>query len=125
MMFLFSFLVSICLWMYIQITNNPIEQKTFQISVNDKNYEMLADKGLDAYYPITSVSVTVVGRKSTIDSFTESDINAYIDYSSVKDAGVVEMTIYATSTKSEYFRIEGQNPESVKVVINKSEQENG
>lgn len=125
MMFLFSFLVSICLWMYIQITNNPIEQKTFQISVNDKNYEMLADKGLDAYYPITSVSVTVVGRKSTIDSFTESDINAYIDYSSVKDAGVAEMTIYATSTKSEYFRIEGQNPESVKVVINKSEQENG
>jgi len=125
LMFLFSFLVSICLWMYIQITNNPIEQKTFLVSVNDKNYEMLADKGLDAYYPITSVSVTVVGRKSTIDSFTESDINAYIDYSSVKDAGVAEMTIYATSTKSEYFRIEGQNPESVKVVINKSEQANG
>ena len=125
MMFLFSFLVSICLWMYIQITSNPIEQKTFEVSVNDKNYEMLSDKGLDAYYPITSVSVTVVGRKSTIDSFTESDINAYIDYSSVKEAGVAEMTIYATSMKSEYFRIEGQNPETVKVVISESEQENG
>lgn len=120
MMFLFSFLVSICLWMYIQITNNPIEQKTFQVSVNDRNYTMLSDKGLDAYYPITSVSVTVVGRKSTIDSFTESDINAYIDYSQVKNAGIAEMTIYATSTKSEYFRIEGQNPETVKVVISKS-----
>jgi uncharacterized protein (TIGR00159 family) len=120
MMFLFSFLVSICLWMYIQITNNPIEQKTFQVSVNDRNYEMLSEKGLDAYYPITSVSVTVVGRKTTIDSFTESDINAYIDYSSVKEAGVAEMTIYATSTKTEYFRIEGQNPETVKVVISES-----
>jgi hypothetical protein len=106
--------------MYIQITNNPIEQKTFQVSVNDRNYEMLSEKGLDAYYPITSVSVTVVGRKTTIDSFTESDINAYIDYSSVKEAGVAEMTIYATSTKTEYFRIEGQNPETVKVVISES-----
>jgi diadenylate cyclase len=125
MMFLFSFLVSICLWMYIQITNNPIEQKTFQVSVNDKNYEMLSEKGLDAYYPITSVSVTVIGRKSTIDSFTESDINAYIDYSAVKTSGVAEMTIYATSTKSEYFRIEGQNPETVKVVISESGQANG
>lgn len=121
LMLLASLLISIGLWMYIQITNNPIAEKSLKVDVKDINYEQLAANGLDAYYPMATVTVTVIGRQTTIDTFTEADINAYVDYSGVASAGVVELPIKTSSDVSEYFRIEGQNPETISVVISKIE----
>lgn len=117
LMFLTSLVISVSLWMYIQVTNNPIAEKTLSVEVESENADALEARGLDAYYPVATVTVNVIGRKSTMDTFSESDIHAYIDFSDVTGAGVTELPIKTESENSGYFRIEGKNPETLKVVI--------
>lgn len=117
---LVSLLISIGLWMYIQITSNPVTQKTFSVPIVNQNAGMLKNYDLDAIYPVSEVTVVIVGRQKTMDSFTESDINAYVDYSGITKAGVAELPVDISSNNSEYFRVESQNPETIKVNIYES-----
>jgi len=114
---LVSLLISLGLWMYIQITNNPVSEKTFTVPILDRNAGVLEDRDLDVIYNVSTVTVTIVGRKNTMDSFTESEIKAYIDYSDITAAGVVELPIDISSDSSEYFRVTRQNPEVIKVNV--------
>lgn len=123
LMFAASFFVSLCLWLYIQITGNPIAEKIVTVRVESVNAEMLSERGLDAYFPVTTVSIEVVGRKSTIDKFDNEDISAYVDFSDVDQSGVTEMEIKTSSGISEYFRVQSQNKEKISVVINKKDSE--
>lgn len=122
LMFLFSFFVSMCLWLYIQITGNPIAEKTVTVKVESVHADLLTERDLDAYFPVTSVTIDVVGRKSTIDKFESDDISAYVDFSEIYTPGIVEMNIKTTSEISEYFRVQSQNKEKISVVINEKEE---
>lgn len=116
-MFLVSLLVSLGLWMYIQITTNPIAQKSITVKVMSVNTEILSERGLEAYYPVATVTVDIVGRKTTIDKFSESDLSAYIDFSDVKESGIAELPIRTTSEISAYFRVEQMSKDQINVVI--------
>ena len=116
-LFLLSLLISVGLWMYIQITSNPIAEKSFTIPIVSQNAGILENRNLSAIYPVSSVTVNIVGRKNTMDSFTEADIKAYIDYSSITTTGVAELPIDISSDNSEYFRVTSQSKESIKVNV--------
>lgn len=114
---LLSLLISVGLWMYIQITSNPIAEKAFTIPIVSQNASILEKRNLSAIYPVTSVTVNIVGRKLTMDTFTESDIKAYIDYSNITSSGVAELPINISSDNSEYFRVTSQSKETIKVNV--------
>ena len=117
-----SFVISLGLWLYIQITSNPIAEKSVTVKVESVNADILQDRGLDAYYPVTSVTLNVVGRKATIDRFESDDISAFVDFSDIFTAGIAEMEIRTNSGISEYFRVESQSKEKVSVVITTDEE---
>ncbi len=117
-----SFVISLGLWLYIQITSNPIAEKSVTVKVESLNADILQDRGLDAYYPVTSVTLNVVGRKATIDRFESDDISAFVDFSDIFTAGITEMEIRTNSGISEYFRVESQSKEKVSVVITTDEE---
>ena len=121
LLFLFSLLFSLGLWMYIQITSNPVTEISFSVPVVNMNASVLKERNLDAVYPVSDVTVVIVGRKNTVDAFTESDIKAYIDYSNITAAGVAELPIDISSSSTEYFRVTGQNPETIKVNVYESD----
>ena len=81
------------------------------------NTEILSERGLEAYYPVATVTVDIVGRKTTIDKFSESDLSAYIDFSDVKESGIAELPIRTTSEISAYFRVEQMSKDQINVVI--------
>jgi len=116
-LFLVSLLISLGLWMYIQITTNPIAEKTFSIPIINQNANVLQERNLDAVYPVSEVTVNIVGRMKTMDAFTEADIKAYIDYSEITSAGVAELPINVSSGSSDYIRITNENPETIKVNV--------
>lgn len=117
LLFLFSLLFSLGLWMYIQITSNPVTEISFSVPVVNMKASVLKERNLDAVYPVSDVTVVIVGRKNTVDAFTESDIKAYIDYSNITTAGVAELPIDISSSNTEYFRVKGKNPETIKVNV--------
>ena len=114
---LLSMLISVGLWMYIQITSNPIAEKSFTIPIVSQNASILENHNLSAIYPVTSVTVNIVGRKLTMDTFTQTDIKAYIDYSDITSSGVAELPINISSDNSEYFRVTSQSKETIKVNV--------
>ncbi len=111
-----SLVMSLSLWMYIQITSNPVITKTITVPIT-YTHETIPDN-LEISYPIDTVQVTVVGRQDTIDSLSSDDIIASIDFTGVSDAGVTELPVVISSNDSNiYFRVEQQIPETVSVTV--------
>jgi diadenylate cyclase len=117
MLILLSFFISVGLWMYIQVTSNPIVEKTYSIPVHFENKDSLDDQSLDVDWPNQMVTVDVVGRKTVMDSFSESDIYAYIDFADVDTSGVTRMPVLISKTNTVYFRLKNQDPETIMVNI--------
>ena len=115
---LISLFLSLTMWLYIQINNNPVVSKTFTVPITYNTEEM--PENIEVSYPVKNVEVEVVGRQNTINRLSADDVIAMIDYSSVSgDAGgVVELPISVTSADANtYFRVERQVPETVSVTI--------
>ena len=115
-MILVSVFLSLGLWMYIQINNNPVVTKEFTVPITYEDNGMPED--IEVSLPVSSVRVELVGRRSTIESISEDDIIATLDYSNVTEAGVAELPVVITSADSNvYFRVQSQLPDTVSVTV--------
>lgn len=113
-----SVILSLTMWLYIQINNNPVVSKTITVPIAYNTEEM--PENIEVSYPVKNVEIEVVGRQNTIDRLTTDDVIALIDYSSIGDnsVGVVELPVSVTSADANiYFRVERQVPETVSVTI--------
>lgn len=83
-------LAAIMLWLYVMSIDSPDYERTFTgvlVSIENEvqlanNYNMSVISGFE-----NTVSVTVKGKKSDIDKYASSDINAFVDLSSVSGSG--------------------------------------
>lgn len=110
-----SILISVGLWIYIQIKNNPVITKHYVVSIT------YPDDVLDERisYPIKTVDVELVGRQNTLNKISSSDISATIDFQSVSDPAVYKLPVIVESKDSSvYFRVEQQIPEEVFITVN-------
>ncbi|MBR6850703.1 MAG: diadenylate cyclase, partial [Lachnospiraceae bacterium] len=120
---LISFLFSIFLWMYIQVTTNPVTEKTYTLPLRYENDAMLTERNLTVNnYPIVQeVTVRIVGRKNVIDKLNTSNLEAYIDFAEVNSTGSWNMLIKVKCSDSVYFRVDMQKPEDIYVSVNSVE----
>lgn len=111
-----SILASIFLWMYIQVTTNPVVTTTMTVPISySAEYE---PTGVSVAYPIENVEIEVVGRKDTISELTSDDISVYLDYSQVNGAGVYELPLEVKSNDDGvYFRVQQKLPETISVTV--------
>lgn len=117
MYILASFLISLSLWMYIQINNNPVVEKPITVPLQFRSEDILESKGLETAYTVESVSIIIVGRKGVIEEITDTDIGAFIDFSQIQGEGYYTLPIEISSQKNVYYRVEFQNPESIAVNV--------
>ncbi|MCR5615089.1 MAG: diadenylate cyclase [Saccharofermentans sp.] len=114
--FLLSIFLSMTLWLYIQINNNPVVTKTMTVPINK---DINVPQNVSVEFPINSVEIEIVGRKDTIDQIDVSDIIVAVDYSGVgSNTGVVNCPIVVSSAENDvYFRVDRQFPENEPVTI--------
>ena len=114
--FLLSIFLSLTLWLYIQINNNPVVTKSITVPINQ---DINVPSNVLVSYPIDTVELEIVGRKDTIDNIDASDIVVAVDYSGVgTDTGVVNCPIVVSSAENDvYFRVQRQFPENEPVTI--------
>ncbi|MDD4096234.1 MAG: diadenylate cyclase CdaA [Oscillospiraceae bacterium] len=117
MYILASFLISLSLWMYIQINNNPVVEKAITVPLQFRSEDILESMGLETAYPVQSVSIIVVGRKGVIEDLEDTDIGAFIDFSQIQGEGYNTLPIEITSQKNVYYRVEFKNPENIAVYV--------
>jgi len=114
---LLSFLISLGLWMYIQINTNPVVETSIIVPMQYKSADILKSKNLECPFTIEDVEVMIVGRKKIIDSMSKSDIMATIDLSQINEAGFFTLPIEISTEKNVYYRVKQQSPEDMPVVV--------
>lgn len=112
-----SLVISLGLWMYIQINNNPVIEKEVTLDLLYDSADYLGDNNLATSFEVEQVTVTIVGRKNVLDNLSDPDLRASIDYSLITGPGVYTLPVSISSEKNVYYRIELQVPESITVVI--------
>ncbi len=103
---------AISLWFYVVSVEDPTYTKTFDgIIVEFKNESVLISEGLSVVSGKgIPISVTVRGRRSDINRYTEDDLSAYVDASSINVPNTYQLrvqtevpdglTVTATSSSS-------------------------
>ncbi|MBP5655527.1 MAG: diadenylate cyclase [Clostridiales bacterium] len=115
--FIISLVLSLTLWLYIQVQNNPVVTRTITVPIQYETENM--PQGIDASRPVKTCELTIVGRQNAIGNISPSDVKAYIDYEQldVKSSGVYKLDVKTESVLGRYFRVERQLPENVSVTV--------
>lgn len=117
LLLLISFVFSLMLWMYIQVTTNPVTEKTFTLQLQYENSDVMTEKNLSSQYPIQNVTVRIVGRKNVVESLTASDLSAYVDMANVETTGSVRLKVNVKCDERVYFRVVMQRPEDIPISV--------
>ncbi|MBP5416155.1 MAG: diadenylate cyclase CdaA [Clostridiales bacterium] len=117
LLLLISFIFSLMLWMYIQVTTNPVTEKTFTLQLQYENSDVMTEKNLSSQYPMQNVTVRIVGRKNVIDNLTASDLSAYVDMANVDSTGSVRLKVNVKCDERVYFRVAMQRPEDIPISV--------
>jgi len=117
LMILGSLIISIFIWMYIQITINPVETKSFTIPVSIEGVSELRSNNLDLTNISSSVNIVIKGRSKNLNSLSINDLKASIDLSNINSVGRKSIDISIDVKKIAYFRTENLYPNSIMVEI--------
>ena len=114
--FVMCLLVSFSIWLYVMNTQTSDYTKTFTITVEAINVDKLEDDtGLSVFgLSETQASVTLSGRKSDVQKYSEKDFRAYIDVSKINQVGYVSLSV-AVEVPSSDVKVMTVEPQKVTV----------
>jgi len=117
-----SLAIAIVLWLYIQVTVNPVDKKSFTVTLNAaEGIEQIEELGLIPTVPEKTIIVTLQGRYTTIENLKPEDIRAYIDYSPVESAGSYQLNVLIDVRSLMYVRPGSISPATIQVEVNEKE----
>lgn len=116
-----SVLFSVLLWLFVlNSIDNPFQNISIVVPIKILNENTLEEKGLGIKNKnfLKSVEVEIKGRKDQVATVTSNDLEAYIDFSSVKDAGRKELKVEVSSWR-EGIQLVDVRPKTISVEIDK------
>lgn len=114
-----SLAISIVLFLYVQVTVNPIESRSFTLTLKYEGIEAAEEKGLELQVPIQNVQVTLMGRQKTVTDLRAEDISAYIDFAKIENAGLVSIPVEIKVDRLFHLQTTYVSPATVTVSIRK------
>lgn len=112
-----SVLVSLMIWLYVQVTVNPVENRTYSVEVSYRGAEIAQANGFIVQMPLESIQISLMGRKKAVDSLLVSDISAYIDVSEVKQTGLAAMPVVVDTSSLNYMKTTLVTPASITISV--------
>ena len=110
--FVMCLLVSFSIWLYVMNTQTSDYTKTFTITVEATGIETLeSETGLSVFgLSETQASVTIIGKKSDVQKYSEKDFRAYIDVSTINKVGYesLNVTVEVPSSNVKLMTVEPQ-----------------
>ncbi len=116
--FILCVLASFFIWVYVMNTQNSNYTKTFSIAIEVINEDtLLEEKGFTVFgVPEIPASVTIQGKKADVQKFSEQDFRAYIDVSTIKEAGNASVSV-AVETPTTAVSVMEISPKTVNVFV--------
>jgi diadenylate cyclase len=117
LLILSSLAISVVLWLYVQVTINPIETRTFTVPLTYEGIEEAESRGLEFQYPLQNIQVTLMGRRKTINTLNSDQVIAYLDFSTVESTGLVRLDVQVDTGGLMYLRTTYKSPSAVTVNV--------
>ena len=114
--FVICVLAAFSVWLYVKNTQTSDYTKTFTITVEAINMEKLEEEtGLSIFgLSETQASVTLSGKKSDVQKYSEKDFRAYIDVSAIDRVGYAALSV-AVEVPSSDVKVMTVEPQKVTV----------
>ena len=120
-LFLLSLVISASLWVYIQVTTNPVvPNKTINLTLSFINEDVLQANGWAPEFPYTGVTIQLSGRKKELDKISSDaneDFTAFIDFAGTEGPGVHTYDVHIVSDRPFYYNIKMVNPDKYTMTI--------
>jgi diadenylate cyclase len=122
-----SLAISIVLWLYVQVTVNPVDTRTFSIPLTFSGVE-LADRngvefaqvnGFEFEIIPQNIQITLQGRKKAIDELASDEIVAYLDCTGINGAGSTKLDVQIDIRGLIYLRPNRISPTSIVISVGK------
>jgi uncharacterized protein (TIGR00159 family) len=112
-----SLVIAIVLWLYVQVTINPIASRSFTVPLEYIGIDQAAEKGYDIKVPLESIQVTLMGRSMTIADLSADKITAYLDFSAIDSSGYKRLSVEIDTGGLVYLRPTYISPETIMVLV--------
>ena len=114
-----SLLIAIVIWLYVQVTINPVITRTFAIQVTYRGAEIARTNGYIVQMPLESIQISLMGRTKTVTGLSNADIVAYLDLSKIDQAGLTELPVEVDTSSLNYMRTTLISPSNITVSVRK------
>ncbi|MDD2458236.1 MAG: diadenylate cyclase CdaA [Eubacteriales bacterium] len=112
-----SLLIAVVIWLYVQVTINPVISRTFSTQVSYRGVETARSNGFIVQMPLETVQITLMGRQKTINDLSVNDINAYIDLSDLAQTGLQSLAVAVDTSSLSYTRATFVTPSTITVSV--------
>ncbi len=112
-----SFAIAIFVWLFVQTTTNPVETREFTVQLELRGIDVLKERGLSAQMPVATVTVDVRGRLKNFASLSSLDIDAFLDFSAIEEAGIRTLGIEIDIDALMHFEVVSKKPATQTVNI--------
>ena len=112
-----SLAIAIVIWLYVQVTINPIDTRTFTVPLTYENIDAAESKGYTMQFPLKSIQVTLMGRKQTITDLKSDQVKAYLDFAQVEGTGRISLNVQVNIGGLLYLRTTTISPSTIPVSV--------
>lgn len=118
--FIMCLIVSFFTWVYVMNTQNSNYTKTFSIAIEVVNDDKLLEAtGLEVFDTIEKqASVTIQGKKTDIQKYSDKDFRAYIDVSTIDEKGNATVSV-SVETPTSAVSVNSVEPKTISVYADK------
>lgn len=116
-MLITSLLIAIFIWLYVQISINPVETKSYTVPLTIEGIEQLRENGFDVEIPSNTTIITLMGRSKNLANLNSDEITAYIDVSDLTPASTQGIPLSVRIRKLVYFRTTNIYPATIRLNI--------
>jgi len=119
----FAIVVSIVLWMYVEITENEAQTREIAVEIDFRNEDIINDRGLLVSRIVTeNLSITFEGSRSDISRLIASGVSVEVNLANVQSAGPLALDyeiVYPQSVNANAITIRGRSASRVTLVIDR------
>ena len=115
-----SLLISIFIWLYVQITINPVETKSYSVPLTIEGIGQLAANGLEMETPSNTIIITLMGRSKNLANLNPSDVISFIDVSKVTTADLKLIPISVRIKRLAYYKTANIYPSTISIKFSKT-----
>jgi len=118
LLFALSFIIAVGLWVYVQVTVNPIDTRTYAVTLSYRGVEEAEERGfMIQTLPVQTVQLTLTARTQILNELSAQDITAYVNLDQVREPGVQSLLIEVETDTLLYTMTDQLTPTQVTVNV--------